>query len=331
MPTTDSDPLFFSCTSHPGLAEEIVQSLGLKLGNANIERFPDGEISVQIMDNVRGKDVFVIQSPAHNPNFYLMELLIVVDAIRRASARSIVAVLPYFAYCRQDRKDKARVPITAKLVANLISNAGVTRVLTMELHALQVQGFFDIPVDNLFGRPPLVSAVEASGDIDVEKLVIVTPDIGGVKLGHEYASELGVELAVVQKHRVSATTVESSTLIGDVTGKDVLLADDMCSTAGTLASAAKACQEKGANRIFASITHGLFVGDAMAKIEASPIEKLFVSNTIAISDEIRRSSKIEVVSVGELFAQAIQCILSAQSISSLFEIPPRRVPVLNGN
>lgn len=317
MQEDSSNLILFSGSSHPELSQEIANYLNINLGQIKLERFPDGEISVQLLQNVRGRDAFVVQPVALDPNNYLMELLIIIDALKRASARSIAAVIPYFGYCRQDRKDRPRVPITAKLVANLLVNAGATRVLTMDLHAGQLQGFFDIPVDNLYGRPKLAEEFRklANG-----KCVVVTPDMGSVKLARAYASHLGVDFAIVDKHRVNASNVEVVTLIGDVKGKDVLLADDMCSTAGTLTSAAKACREKGANRIFAAVTHGLFVGNAVERIESSPIELLLVSNTIPLSKKAAQSAKIKSVSVASLFGQAIHCIISRESISSLYEI-----------
>jgi ribose-phosphate pyrophosphokinase len=243
--------------------------------------------------------------------------LIMIDALKRASAKSIAVIMPYFGYCRQDRKDRPRVPITAKLVANLLVNAGATRILTMDLHAGQVQGFFDIPVDNLFARPILA---EEAKELAKDKYIVVAPDIGSVKLARAYAIHLGCDFAVVDKHRLSPQEVASVMVIGDVKGKDVLLADDMCTTAGTLVSAAKACQEKGANRIFAAVTHGLFVGEALEKIEESPIELFYVSNTVPSSEAIAKSRKIKVVSVASLFSQAVRCIISRESISSHYEI-----------
>lgn len=313
----ESQYLVFSGTSHPGLAEEIAASLGIDLGQTSISRFPDGEISLQLKQNVRGRDVFVVQSIALDPNNYLMELLIMVDALKRASAQSITAVIPYFGYCRQDRKDKPRVPITAKLVANLLVNAGVTRVLTMDLHVDQIQGFFDIPVDNLYGRPQLAEAIKER--VSPSNLVVVTPDIGSIKLARAYASHLKIGFAIVDKMRVSSSQVEMVALIGDVEGKDVLLADDMCSTAGTLVSAAKACREKGANRIFAAVTHGIFVGDAIRIIEESPIETVLMSNTVPYTERLKGSSKIQTVSVANLFGQAIRCIVDRKSISSFYK------------
>jgi ribose-phosphate pyrophosphokinase len=316
MRQQSQDLILFSGTAHPQLASEIAKNLGVNLGKLHLKRFPDGEISLQLDESVRGRDVFVVQPVALDPNNYLMELLIIVDALKRASAKTVVAVIPYYGYCRQDRKDKPRVPITAKLVANLLMQAGVTRVLTMDLHAGQIQGFFDIPVDNLFARPALIAAITP---LDHQELIVVTPDIGSIKIARAFASHMHADFAIIDKHRTDATHVEMITLIGDVEGKDVLLADDMCSTGATLVSAAKACQEKGARRIFAAVSHGLFVGDSVEMIEASPIEKLYTSNTIPQTDRLKGSEKIQYVSVAPLFAQAISCILSAESISSLFE------------
>jgi ribose-phosphate pyrophosphokinase len=309
--------LLFAGSSHPALAKEMSAHLGVRLGKIKLERFPDGEISLQILESVRGHDVFVLQTVAIDPNNYLMELLIMIDALKRASAKNIVVVIPYFGYCRQDRKDKPRVPITAKLVANLLVTAGATRILTMDLHASQLQGFFDIPVDNLFGRQCLIEAFKAYNPGNV---AVVAPDIGSVKMGRTYATQLGVDhLAVIDKQRGSPTEVEVANLIGDVAEKDVLLADDMCSTAGTLVSAAKACQEKGARRIFAAVTHGILVGDAIDKIEQSPIEVLLVTNTIPCESRIQRSTKIRVVSAALFFSKAIRCLISQESITSLYE------------
>jgi len=319
--------LLFSGSSHPLLAKEIADYLGIELGQVELERFPDGEIAIQILENVRGRDVFVLQSVALDPNNYLMELLIMIDALKRASAQSIAVVIPYFGYSRQDRKDRPRVPITAKLVANLLVNAGASRVLTMDLHAEQLQGFFDIPVDNLYGRPQLCKALKK--DFECKNLVVVTPDIGSVKLAKAYARFLGVDFAIVDKHRCDASRVEVVTLIGNVEGKDVLLADDMCSTAGTLVSAAKVCQEKGAERIFAAVTHGLFVGDAVSKIMQSPIEVLYMSNTIPPGSRLAGATKIRTVSVANLFGQAMHCIESRESISSLFRIESSEEPTIS--
>lgn len=310
--------ILFSGTSHPELAQKVATCLGVTLGKIHIERFPDNETFVQIKESVRGVDTFVIQSVSLDPNNYLMELLIIVDALKRASAKSICAVLPYFGYSRQDRRDKPRVPITARLIADLLSAAGVNSVLTMDLHTGQVQGFFDLPVDNLQARPVLANALKEFAD--TKNIVVVAPDVGSVKLARTFASQLGVDFAIVDKHRFTSTEVEVVTLIGEVNGKDVLLADDMASTGGTLVSAAKACQEKGAKRIFAAITHGIFVGDAVSKVQQSPIEALFMTDTVPYSDRLAGFTKLHTVSVAPIFAEAIHRFSSKESISSLSEL-----------
>lgn len=302
-------PLIFSGSSHPALAAEIAEYLGITPGAISLSRFPDGEIRVEIGECVRGRDTFVVQSVALDPNEYLMELLIIIDALKRASARSIVAVIPYFGYCRQDRKDKPRVPITAKLVANMLVGAGATRILTMDLHTGQLEGFFDIPVDNLGARPELAKAVEG---LKLNRCMVATADVGSIKLARSMARHLKVDFAIVDKHRIDATHVEKITVIGDVAGKDILLADDMCSTGNTLSLAAKACREKGATRVFAAVTHGLFVADAIEKIASSELELLLVTNTIASTDKLKGCKKIATVSVASLFGQAIDCIISAE-------------------
>jgi ribose-phosphate pyrophosphokinase len=306
----NNDYALFAGTSHPELAQQIAGCLGISLGKARIEMFPDGEIGVHVLESVRGRDVFIVQSMARNPNFYLMELLILIDAFKRASARSIIAVVPYYGYARQDRRGKAREPITAKLVADLLQRAGVTRVLTMDLHTEQIQGFFDIPVDNLYARSILVETLSKQ---KMNHCVVVAPDIGSIKMARGYAEALKVDLAIVDKRRVSAKQVEMAALIGDVMGKDVLLVDDMCSTGGTLKTAARVCKQAGAKRIFAAVTHGLFVGSGL---EDSEIEKIIMSNTVPTPESVERKS-LEVVSVAPLFSKAIESILGAKSISSL--------------
>ncbi len=317
MPFDPSNIAFFTGSSHPVLAQQIVDHLRVPLGRRELATFPDGEISVQIQENVRGCDAFIIQSIGLDPNFYLMELLIMIDALKRASAHSIIPVIPYYGYCRQDRKDRPRVPITAKLVANMLETAGATRVLTMDLHALQVQGFFDCPVDNLHGRPQFVEELRQR---DLSNAVVVTPDVGSIKLARSFAEPLGVHLAIVDKRRLDADNVEVTTVIGEVDGKDVILVDDMVTTAGTLVTAAEACREGGARSIVAAVTHPVLVGNAVEKIEASPIEHLLVGNTVPIEGRVD-SPKIRQVSVAPLFAEAAKCILTGQSISSLFELP----------
>jgi len=313
MPT-DSHALVCSGSSHPELAAEIAKSAGVKLGEIDIQEFPDGEIAVQLHESVRGRHLFIVQSIARNPHHYLMELLLIVDAAKRASARTIVAVIPYFGYARQDRRDRPRVPISAKLVADLLTAAGVTQVVTMDLHAEQLQGFFNIPVDSLHARSRLIETFREQVKTEV---VVATPDVGSVKLARAFANDLGTGMVIVDKDRIDAYNVRNSIVIGDVKGKDVLLADDMCSTGGTLVSAAKACQEKGARRVFAAISHGLFVGESVGKISTSSIEALIVSNTIPANEAALSCSKILYTSAAPLFGRAIQGILAAESISSL--------------
>jgi len=308
-----------SGTSHHAFACELASYLKVQLGKVIFEPFPDGEIYAQIGENVRGCDVFVIQSVARDPNYYLMELLIMIDALKRASANSIVAVIPYFGYSRQDRKDKPRVPISAKLVANLLVTAGATRVLTMDLHAGQIQGFFDIPVDNLYARPILADAV---AKLYLKNLVVMAPDLGAIKIARAYSNHLNGEFAVMDKRRVSTQEVSISSIIGsDVKGRDVLLVDDMCSTGGTLVTAAEACDKAGAKSIYAAFTHGLLVGDAVKRLAGSVIEKIYVSNTVPFLEQ-QQHPKFEVVTVANLFGEAIRCIISADSISSIFNEDP---------
>lgn len=304
----------FSGSSHLSLTRQIARYLGISLGEVDLETFPDGEIFVRILENVRGRDVFLVQSIAMNPNFYLMELLIMIDALKRASVRSIVAVIPYFGYCRQDRKDQSRVPITAKLVTNLIEEAGASRVLTMDLHTSQVQGFFDIPVDNLYARIEMAPILKESFS---NRPVIVSPDLGSIKLARAFAADLNGDFAIVDKMRVNANQVLPAALIGDVRDRDVLLVDDMCSTGGTLMMAASICEKMGAKNIYAVVTHGLLLGKAIRNLEESPVRKLWISNTIPEADKLKHP-KIEVLSVASLFGKAIDRINSAQSISSLF-------------
>lgn len=307
----DNAFMLFAGTSHPELAQEVARCLGVNLGKVIIETFPDGEIGAQILESVRGRDVFVLQSIARRPSFYLMELLILVDAIKRSSARSINVVISYFGYARQDRRGKGREPVTAKLVANLLEKAGVTRVLTMDLHTEQIQGFFDIPLDNLYARPVLLEAVQK---LKLDKCVVVTPDIGSIRLARSFAEALKVDLAIVDKRRVNSKQVEMSALIGDVEGRDVLLVDDMCSTGGTLKTASFVCKDAGAKRVFAAVTHGLMVGSAF---EESAIEKMLMTNTVPIENGTDLS-RIEIVSVAPLFSKAIEYIVGAKSISSLY-------------
>lgn len=306
--------LLFSGSSHPFLATNIAESLGVKLANIKLESFPDCEIFVQVLENVRGRDVFVVQSIAVRPNIYLMELLIIIDALKRASASSITAVIPYFGYSRQDRKDRPRVPITAKLVSNILETAGATRVVTLDLHADQLQGFFDIPLDNLYGRPVLLKALK---QLNLEDDVVVAPDLGSIKMARGYSGGLSGHLAIVDKRRLDSENVEGSVVIGDVSGKTVILVDDICSTGGTLFNAAKTCLDAGAKEVYAAITHALCGEAIFKKLDNSPIKKIFFSDSIPGTEKWQHP-KVEVVGIAELFAKAINCINSADSISSLF-------------
>ncbi len=301
------EALLFTGTSHRQLAANIARCLGVALGKVKIEPFPDGEINLQVQEDVRGRDLFVLQTIALQPNEYLVELLLLIDALKRGAAGSITVVLPYFGYCRQDRADKSGVPITAKLVADLLEQAGATQLLTVDLHAAQLQGFFDIPVTDVAAKDVMAEGFkELYGLKDV---CVVAPDIGSVKLARSYARALGAHMAIVDKVRSGPTQVDAVTVIGDVKGKDILLADDMCSTGSTLASAAKACREKGAKRIFAAVTHGILVGDAMQKIAESPIEALMISDTIPIDGRVHHDVKVHIISIAPLLARAIRSIV----------------------
>lgn len=313
MKTKENEFLLFSGSSHPTLAKEIANQMNVPLGNLHLERFPDGEIFVQILENVRGKRAFILQSVALDPNLYLMELLIIMDALKRASAKEIIVILPYFGYCRQDRKDKPRVPITAKLVANLLTGAGATRVLTVDLHAGQLQGFFDIPVDHIQCQRILTDAFQ---HMNLQDSVVVAPDIGSVKIARTFAQLLGVELAIIDKQRTNSQHVEM-TLIGHVKGKNVLIADDMCSTGGTLATAANLCKEKGGKTIVAAVTHGLLVGHAIDHIETSAVESVLMTNSIPYTDRLIGTKKLMTVSIAPLVAKAMWSILNDESVSSL--------------
>lgn len=314
MNNASQQSILFSGTSNRQLTQEIADILGWQLGDLKIGQFPDGETFLKVNEHVREKKVFIVQSVVHKPNEYLMELLLAVDALKRCAAGEIIAVLPYFGYCRQDRREEPHVPISARLVANMLERAGVTQILAMDLHTKQLQGFFDVPVDELHACRKLFEAVDASTKND---LVVVAPDVGGSKMARDYASHLGCNIVITEKQRDLQGNVTNVTLIGSVTGKIVLLADDMCATGGTLASAAKACHEKGARKIFAVATHGLFVKDAVKNIEQSPIEAVIVSNTVPLTEEARNCPKVRPVSVASLFASAIHRISAAESLSSL--------------
>lgn len=303
-------------SAHNQLAEDIASYLDTTIADVTVDAFPDGETFVQINENVRGEDVFIVQPTCPPTNHNLMELLIMVDAARRASAGSIIAVMPFFGYARQDRKDKSRVPITAKLVANLISAAGVDRVVTMDLHAAQIQGFFDIPVDHLYARPVMVKYLKEECGVDGKNLVVVSPDVGGVKNARAYSDALGADLAIVAKHRVSATKVEATNVIGDVEGKDAFLIDDMTETGGTLCAAAKILQENGCKRIFAGVSHAVIGDSARSKIENSVIEDLITTNSVPQA----HGENVTPLSIAPLFGEAIRRIHRGESVTSLFDM-----------
>ncbi len=308
----------FAGTSNPDLSQKISDYLGIPLGAVKITRFPDGETMVKLLDDVRGRDVFIIQSTCAPVNEVLAELLIFIDCARRASARRITTVIPYFGYARQDRKDEGRVPITAKLVANLMTVAGADRVLTMDLHAAQVQGFFDIPVDNLQAEPVLSRYYSA---MNLENLVLVSPDVGNVKRAKVYQLRLGGDLAIINKRRVSGRDIEMGRIIGDVKGKNVLMMDDLISTAGTICSAADLCKDQGAEKIYVGATHAVLCGPAVERIQNSAIDELVVTDTIPVSqDTLVQLSNLKVLSVSALMGEAIHRIHNDESVSSLFAI-----------
>jgi ribose-phosphate pyrophosphokinase len=302
-----------SGTAHPELAQLIATNLGVPLCSTTVDTFPDGETFVQIHENVRGRDVYIVQPTCPPTNQNLMELLIMVDAARRASAHRITAVLPFFGYARQDRKDRPRVPITAKLVANLLVAAGVHRVLTIDLHAGQIQGFFDIPVDHLYAAPVLVNGLRERIGEDV---VVVSPDVGGIKMTHAYSKTLNASMAIVAKNRVSAEEVQALSVIGDVEGKNVLLVDDLTETAGTLTAAAGLLKKHGAKKIYAAVSHAVLGDKGKERLQSSEIIELFATNSVPQA----HGPKVTALDVSPLLADAIRRIHSNESVTSLFDI-----------
>ena len=309
----------FSGSAHPELAREIAAFLGVSVGQARLKRFPDSEVSFQIDENIRGTDIFVVQPTCANGSTsvdqHIMELLIMIDAFRRSSAARITAVLPYYGYARQDRKDKPRVPISAKLVANILSAAGANRVLTMDLHKAQIQGFFDIPVDHLFAAPVLIDYLSR---MEYPNLAMVAPDAGGAERARAYAKRLNAELAVIDKRRTEDGTAEVMNVVGEVAGRTCIIQDDIIDTAGTITKAAAALKANGAEKIFACAVHGVLSGPAIDRIEKSPIDKMIVTNTIPLTGDKARCEKIKVLSVARLLGQAIKSIHDETSVSSLF-------------
>ncbi len=305
--------------SHPALAMQIASALGLPLGKATVSHFSDGEISVSISETVRGSDVFLVQSTCDPVNDNLMELLIMIDACRRASAGRITAVIPYFGYARQDRKSKARDPISAKLVANLLTTAGADRILTMDLHATQIQGFFDIPVDNMLGSSVLIPHIAGRFGVARDDIVIVSPDLGSVNRARKFTEKLDLPLAIIDKRRPKANVSEVMNIIGDVKGKRVMLIDDLIDTAGTLVHAANALVEKGgATEIYACATHGVLSGPAIERIQNSPIKELTILDTIALPQN-KQIDKINILNVAAVFTEAIARIYEENSVSTLFD------------
>ncbi|WP_018131776.1 ribose-phosphate diphosphokinase [Effusibacillus pohliae] len=305
----------FTCNANPELAKEIVQHLGIELGVSHVTRFSDGEVRIKLEESVRGCDVFVIQPTSAPANEHLMELLIMVDALKRASAAGINVVIPYYGYARQDRKARARDPITAKLVANLVQTAGATRVVTMDLHAGQIQGFFDIPVDHLYAEPILADYFKSK---NLQDVVVVSPDMGGVTRARSMAERLGAPIAIIDKRRPEPNVAEVMNVIGNIEGKTAIMIDDIIDTAGTITHGAKALIELGAREVYACCTHPVFSGPAIRRLNDSVIKEVVVTNSIPLADE-KRSAKIVVRSVAKLIADAILRIHNEESVSLLFE------------
>jgi ribose-phosphate pyrophosphokinase len=308
--------VLFTGNANPVLAQEIATHLGIEVGAAAVGRFSDGEVTVEIRQNVRARDVFVVQPTCSPTNENLMELLIMVDALKRASARRITAVIPYYGYARQDRRPRStRVPISAKVVANLLETVGVERVLTMDLHADQIQGFFDIPVDNIYASPVLLSDVQSKAYRD---LVVISPDVGGVVRARALAKQLGCDLAIIDKRRPAANVSEVMHVIGEIDGRNCVIMDDMIDTAGTLVKAAEVLKARGAKSVYAYCTHPVFSGPAVERIANSQIDEVVVTNTISLSSAARACRKIRQLSVAYLFAETIRRISDGESVTSLF-------------
>jgi len=316
----DDKYLIFSGSSNEKLAAKIVEHLEKDLGKCNLGVFSDGEIRFQSWENVRGADVFVIQSLTHDTNFHIMQLLLMADAFKRASARRITAVIPYYAYARQDRKDRPRVAISAKLLADLLETAGFSRVLTIDLHANQIQGFFNVPVDNLMALPTFISYFKSMPNLNPEELVIISPDAGGVERARIFSQALGAKLAIAYKTRPAPGIAKLLHVIGEVEGKDCIIVDDIIDSAGTLVKTVEHLVEKGVRRVSAVCTHGIFSGAAIERIEKSPLEKVYISDTVPLKGDKAACSKIQVLTVADLFAEAINSIHDETSVSKLFVI-----------
>ena len=317
MSTPLSDFMVFTGNANPSLAAEIAENLGIELGAATVGRFSDGEVTVELHQNVRARDVFVVQPTCSPTNENLMEFLIMVDALKRASAERISAVIPYFGYARQDRRPRStRVPISAKVVANLLQTVGVARILTMDLHADQIQGFFDIPVDNIYASPVLLGDLRQKG---YEDLIVVSPDVGGVVRARALAKQLGCDLAIIDKRRQRANVSEVMHVIGEIEGRNCVIMDDMIDTAGTLVKAAEVLKERGAKKVYAYCTHPIFSGPAIERInQGSALDEVVITNTIPLTMGAAQSPKIRQLSVAALIAETIQRIAKGESVMSLF-------------
>ena len=311
-----SDTVLFTGNANPALAQEIATNLGITLGKASVGRFSDGETTVEIQQNVRGREVFVLQSTCAPTNDNLMELLVMVDALKRASAQRITAVIPYLGYARQDRRPRStRVPISARVVADLLETVGVNRVLTMDLHADQIQGFFNIPVDNIYASPVLLSDLQAK---KYDDLVVVSPDVGGVVRARALAKQLGCDLAIIDKRRPKANVSEVMHIIGEIDGRNCVIMDDMIDTAGTLVKAAEVLKERGAKSVYAYCTHAVFSGPAIERIKASALDEVVITNTIPLNEAAKSTPKIRQLSTAFLFAETIRRITDGDSVTSLF-------------
>ncbi|OSI13342.1 ribose-phosphate pyrophosphokinase [Neisseria canis] len=308
--------MVFTGNANPELAKNVVKHLGISLGNASVGRFSDGEVAIELLENVRGRDVFIVQPTCAPTNDNLMEVLTMADALKRASAGRITAAIPYFGYARQDRRPRSvRVPISAKLVANMLYSAGIDRVLTVDLHADQIQGFFDIPVDNIYATPILINDIQQQR---IENLTVVSPDIGGVVRARAVAKMLNVDLAIIDKRRPKANVAEVMNIIGDIQGRTCLIIDDMIDTANTLCKAASALKERGAERVLAYATHPVFSGEAISRIASSDIDQVVVTDTIPLSEDGKKCSKIRQVTIAGLLAETVRRISNEESVSYLF-------------
>jgi ribose-phosphate pyrophosphokinase len=305
----------FAGNSNPALASAVCKYLDIPLGSAEISTFPDGEKLIRVDDNVRGTDCFVVQSTCRPVDEHLMELLIFLDCLKRASVRRITAVIPYFGYARQDRKDEGRVPITAKLVANLIDTAGADRVLAIDLHAHQLQGFFDIPVDHLTGELVLSKHFR---DKKIDNLTVVSPDVGNIRTASLYASHLGGDLAIIHKRRMSGSVVKAYEIIGEVKDRNVLMCDDIIATAGTVCGAAKLVKERGAKKVYVGATHGVFAPQSFEKLKQAPIDEIVITDTIPLTEEAKETGRIKVFSVADMLGEAVRRIHKNESVSSMF-------------